>query len=62
MDSVEAAEALVKEYREDIDAKSKPAGDEAANADASAADAAGSTGGTHDANPPAPANSQGGAA
>ena len=62
VDSVEAAEALVKEYREDIDAKSKPAGDEAANADASAADAAGSTGGTHDANPPAPANSQGGAA
>ncbi len=62
VDSVEAAEALVKEYREDIDAKSKPAGHEAANADASAADAAGSTGGTHDANPPALANSQGGAA
>lgn len=66
VDSVEAAEALVKEYREDIDAKNKPAGDTAANADApatsAAADAAGSTGGTHDANPPAPADSQGGAA
>jgi len=52
VDSVEAAESLVKEYQEDIDAKSKPTGD----------DAAGSTGGTHDANPPEPANLQGGAA
>ena len=53
---------LVKEYQEDIDAKSKPTGDDAADAGAPATDAAGSTGGTHDADPPEPANSQGGAA
>lgn len=62
VDSVEAAESLVKEYQEDIDAKSKPTGDDAADAGAPATDAAGSTGGTHDADPPEPANSQGGAA
>ena len=62
VDSVEAAESLVKEYQEDIDAKSKPTGDDAADAGAPATDAAGSTGGTHDANPPEPANLQGGAA
>ena len=62
VDSVEAAESLVKEYQEDIDAKSKPTGDDAADAGAPATDAAGSTGGAHDADPPEPANSQGGAA
>ena len=62
VDSVEAAESLAKEYQEDIDAKSKPTGDDAADAGAPATDAAGSTGGTHDANPPEPANLQGGAA
>ena len=62
VDSVEAAESLVKEYQEDIDAKSKPTGDDAADAGAPATDAAGSTGGTHDADPPEPANAQGGAA
>ena len=41
VDSVEAAESLVKEYQEDIDAKSKPTGDDASVAGAPASAASG---------------------
>lgn len=66
VDSVEAAEALVKEYQEDIDSKKKPAEGQKNDLQDSGTNNANTaneiTGGADDANPPAPANGQGGAA
>ncbi|MEF9876117.1 MAG: Stp1/IreP family PP2C-type Ser/Thr phosphatase [Gordonibacter sp.] len=68
VDNIEAAKTLVKEYQEDIDAnkQSATAKDSQQNtsgqgADNTTASSTNSTGGSHDANPPAPAN-HGGAA
>lgn len=67
VDSVEAAEGLVTQYQQEIDAENSKSTSEKSNAsNNSASGGSASTGGTHDANPPTSANgttpSQGGTA